>query len=254
MNSTSTESAVSGFRMRGRDKVLLGAQVADQIRAMIKEQGLADGDPLPAEATLADQFGVSQRVVRDALRVLSQQGVIRTQQGKPAVVAERRPLAIQNYFRLALEDGLGSYDELLELRQALEVRAAGRAALSATPDEIKDVRAKLVRAEKATRLDDRVDADLAFHFALVSVGGNRFFTAIFESLSTFLAEERRRGQELTESSGGDHQQSHREHREIVSAIERGDSETAERAMRVHLDRVQREFSRTDRPTAVPGQR
>lgn len=251
VNSISTESAASASRARGRDKVLLGAQVADQVRAMIRDQRLEDGDPLPAEATLADQFGVSQRVIRDALRVLSQQGVIRTQQGKPAVVAERRPLAIQNYFRLALEDGLGSFDELLELRQALEVRAAGRAALTATEAEIEDVRAKLEKAERATRLDERVDADLAFHFALVAVGGNRFFTAILDSLSTFLAQERRRGQELTESSGGDHQQSHREHREIMSAIARRDSEAAERAMRAHLDRVQREFSRGRESAAVP---
>ena len=243
MSSLSTELAGSVSRAGRRDKVPLGAQVADQVRAMIRAQGLTDGDPLPAEATLAEEFGVSQRVIRDALRVLSQQSVIRTQQGKPAVVAERRPLAIQNYFRLALEDGLGSFDEILELRQALEVRAAGRAASSASGPELEELRVKLEQAENATRLDDRVDADLAFHFALVSIGGNRFFTAILDSLSTFLAEERRLGQELTESSGGDHRPSHSEHRAILAALEHGDAEAAERAMRTHLDRVQREFSR-----------
>lgn len=251
MNSRPMESADHEAPARRTGRVLLGAQIAEQIRAMIRSDGLEEGTPLPSETSLAERFGVSQRVVRDALRALSQQGVITTQQGKPAAVAERRPLPIQNFFRFAIEDGLGSFDELIDLRQALEVRAAGRAAMMADAEEIDGIRAKLEAAEAATNRNDRVDADLALHSALVALGHNRFFTAIFDSVAVFLAEERRRGQELTDFAGGDHGQSHAEHRAILVAIERGDSVEAERAMRSHLDRVQLQFSRgsEDRPLA-----
>lgn len=246
MNALRTPSP---SKARG-DKILLGARVADEIRGMIRSDGLEDGAVLPSETTLADKFQVSQRVVRDALRVLSQQGIVRTQQGKPAMVIGRRPLAIQNYFKLALEDGLGSFDELIELRQALEVRATGRAAAAASAEEIEALRAMLTASEEATILERRVDADLALHSAIITLGRNRFFAAIFDSVATFLAEERRRGQEMTEGTGGDHARSHREHREIVDAIENGDPERAERAMRSHLDRVQREFERNSRSTSA----
>ncbi|WP_344240885.1 FadR/GntR family transcriptional regulator [Kribbella hippodromi] len=232
-----------GARTRGADKVPLGAQLADELRAMIKSQKLADGDVLPSEASMADQFGVSQRVVRDALRVLSQQGVIRTQQGKPAMVAERRPVAIQSYFRLAVEDGFGSVNELLELRQALEVRAAGVAATTVTAKELDELRTMLDEAESAPDLEHRVESDLAFHFALVRASRNHFFVAILESLSDVLAQERRQGQEITESRGGTHQDSDREHRQLLAALEAHDPVSAELLMRSHLDRVQQQFSR-----------
>ncbi|MFC7716086.1 FadR/GntR family transcriptional regulator [Nonomuraea recticatena] len=116
-----------------RDREPLGTRVAALITEHIGRHGLADGDELPSEAKLAEEYGVSQRIVRDALRALSQQGVIRTRQGKRAVVSELRPVAVHSYFKLAMEADGSAIDELIELRLALETKAAGLAATRISP-------------------------------------------------------------------------------------------------------------------------
>jgi GntR family transcriptional regulator len=69
----------------------LYAQVADQLRAAIAGGSLAVGAELPKEAEIADRFGVSLITVRQALRDLASEGLIRKRSAKPAVVASRSP-------------------------------------------------------------------------------------------------------------------------------------------------------------------
>src|SRR5947209_9094081 len=73
--------------------------VAEQLSWLVAEEGLKAGDPLPSEDSLAERFAVSKRVVREALRILSAQGIVQTSQGRKAVVADSKPLAIEAYFK-----------------------------------------------------------------------------------------------------------------------------------------------------------
>lgn len=224
-----------------RGRVRLGTQIADQIRQYIKSHDLADGDPLPSEATLADEYDVSQRVVRDALRELSQQGVIRTQQGKRAVVSDLQPVAIHGYFRLVTDADSAAIEELIELRLALETKAAGLAAERITKQEIAAIESLLADTEGVTDRSKRVDLDLAFHAAIVRAGNNRFFRAVIDALVDVLAAERSRGVQLTESSGDNHADSDSEHRALLTALANRDAALSEQLMRAHLERVQRTF-------------
>lgn len=237
-----TEDARTPLSSRGNDRVLLGAQVAEGITDYIRREGLSAGDPLPSEAVLAGEYKVSQRVVRDALRLLGQQGVLRTQQGKRAVVSDLRPVAVHGYFKLVTGMDKHAIGELLELRQALETKAAGLAASridSRRLAELDDILRKTT--ECGDDLAARVDLDLAFHQMIVDTSENRFFTAIHEALAEVLASERRRGAALTESAGGHHEESDAEHRTIMYALSSADPLLAEQAMRTHLERVARRY-------------
>jgi GntR family transcriptional repressor for pyruvate dehydrogenase complex len=225
---------------RRRNRVLLGSQVAVEIADHIRTEGLDPGTPLPSEAALADAYDVSQRVIRDALRQLSQQGVIETQQGKRAVVSELRPVAVQGYFKLAVDADSDAVGELFELRQALETKAAGMAAKRISSDEVDALRELLAESDGAA-IDRRVELDLRFHSQIVRAAGNRFFVAIHDALAEVLAAERRRGQELTESAGRDHAESNTEHRAIVRSLSAGSAAAAEKAMDAHLERTRRQF-------------
>jgi GntR family transcriptional regulator len=66
-------------------------QVAEHLRAAIADEAIAIGAPLPTEAHLAQHFGVSLITVRQALRDLAQDGLVRKRAAKPAVVAARTP-------------------------------------------------------------------------------------------------------------------------------------------------------------------
>lgn len=225
-----------------RDRVLLGATIASKITEYIKSHGLAEGDPLPSEAELADEYDVSQRVVRDALRALSQQGVIQTRQGKRAVVSELRPVAVYSYFRFALESDDGAVDDLLELRLALETNAARLAALRLTEDDLGELRR--LQSEIRGLGDDRARRarlDLQFHTVIVRAAGNRFFDAILDVLGDVLFTVREKGVAIADHSGHVRAESQSEHEAILDALAARDTARAEQAMRMHLENVQRRF-------------
>ncbi|MFI6299154.1 FadR/GntR family transcriptional regulator [Nonomuraea sp. NPDC050790] len=229
-----------------RGRALLGTRVAALITDYIRKQGLKEGDELPSEAKLAEEYGVSQRVVRDAFRSLSQQGVIRTRQGKRAVVSELRPVAVHSYFRLAMEADGSAIDELVEMRLALETKAAGLAAARITDGELEALRALLEEADAVgDDLHRRVELDLAFHLGIVKAARNRFFTAVLEALSDVLANEREKGKELTEFLGETHAESDAEHKALLLGLGTRDAALAEQQMRAHLERVQRTFRGDD---------
>ncbi|MFI9557922.1 FadR/GntR family transcriptional regulator [Nonomuraea endophytica] len=229
-----------------RGRALLGTRVAALITDYIRKQGLKEGDELPSEAKLAEEYGVSQRVVRDAFRSLSQQGVIRTRQGKRAVVSELRPVAVHSYFRLAMEADGSAIDELVEMRLALETKAAGLAAARITDRELEGLRALLEEADAVgDDLQRRVELDLAFHLGIVKAARNRFFTAVLEALSDVLANEREKGKELTEFLGETHAESDAEHKALLLGLGTRDAALAEQQMRAHLERVQRTFRGDD---------
>src|SRR4051794_253592 len=110
----------------------LGAWVADEIAGWIAHSGKTAGDPIPSEAELAQTYSVSVRVVRDALRILSSQGVIQTSQGRRAVVANRASEAIEGYFKFATASDATAVGGVFGGRVALEARAAGRGGPQAT--------------------------------------------------------------------------------------------------------------------------
>ncbi|WP_194421469.1 GntR family transcriptional regulator [Microbacterium abyssi] len=66
------------------------AQIADQLRRVIRDSKLEPGTQLPSEPDLVKRFGVSRMTVREGLRVLRQDDVLRVQHGVGVFVGERR--------------------------------------------------------------------------------------------------------------------------------------------------------------------
>lgn len=224
----------------------LGIQVADVLRDQIAQQGLTEGHVLPSESQLAEQFGVSARVIRDALRSLDSQGVVETRQGKRAIVSGLRPIGVENYFKIAIEADALSVEELLELRLLLEVPAARLAAQRATTDEISAMKRLLLDLEQTgTRLDDRVPADIELHDAVARSSGNRFLYGILHSLSHAMSVERRAGGELRQAMGSDHADSNEAHSRLVAAIEARDVASAEAAAAAIVAHAQAGFAARD---------
>lgn len=250
-----TKGASTGQNLNGArrgDRQLLGVQIAEDLTRHIRREGLLDGDPLPSEAVLAEQYGVSQRVVRDALRFLSHQGLLRTQQGKRAVVSDPQPVAVHAYFKLLTAIDDRAIGDLLELRQALETKAAGLAATRIGAAEVTELEKLMAdTSECGEDLDRRVSLDLAFHRAIVRVAQNRFIIAIHQALGEVLATERQHGANLAQFAQTQHEESDAEHRAIVYSLRSADPMLAEQAMRTHLEHVVRRFAHdtdlADRP-------
>ncbi|NUS76162.1 MAG: GntR family transcriptional regulator, partial [Streptomyces sp.] len=140
----------------------LGA-VRERVLAALRQEiiagGLRPGDRL-VERELAERFGVSRVPVREAIRALVAEGFVHFETPRRTVVR-----------RLTRQD----VQELFELREALEVYAAGLAAARATPEGLAEVEQLLDRAAAATEAGDAetiTDVNSLLHDRIVAMAGN----------------------------------------------------------------------------------
>lgn len=210
----------------------LSEVVSDQLSDAIRKGLMESGARLPAERELAEQFGVSRVVVREALSRMKSDGLIETRQGSGAFVASEPDKAP---FRVHILDR-SDLRELFDLRLAIEGTAAGLAAEHSDATErrrIKDALAALQDDILAGR--SGVDSDQAFHRAIADASHNRYVSRLVAFLGAHL-------QSAIRAARSNTARRHREriaavqeeHKAILSAIENRSPAAAEAAMRLHL--------------------
>lgn len=225
---------VQTSRQNRRGTTLTNA-VTDQISQLLIDNAMRPGDALPSEESLATTFEASKRVVREALRTLTAQGIVMTSQGRRAVVANGIPLVFERYFEYIQRVDRGSVLELYELREIIEVSAAALAATRATPADLENAEKGLQIMEAAVDdVDGYVTGDLAFHNAIVNATHNRFVSAIMNALSGALRDEREMGVRNRQVGHG-RPRGIAEHRIILNALTNRDIGGAELAMKVHME-------------------
>jgi GntR family transcriptional regulator, transcriptional repressor for pyruvate dehydrogenase complex len=223
----------------------LSHEIAERIAAEIIGANLPPGARLPTEQQMATTMGVSRTVVREAVAALRADGVVTTRQGAGAFVAAeigRRP------FRLAVE-GLSSLREVIdvmELRQSVEVEAAGLAAARASPEARRKVGEALTAIDAAiARGESAVDEDFAFHRAIAAATNNLQFWRFLDYLGRFIIPRQsvRVAAHQKEGQRAYLEMIQREHHAIFAAIEAGDGAAARRTMRQHLSNSQARYRR-----------
>ncbi|MGZ2258042.1 FadR/GntR family transcriptional regulator [Roseobacter sp. A03A-229] len=157
----------------------LSAQIAGAIRDAIIAGSLIVDERLPSEAELAEQFEVSRPTVREALKRLAAQSLIRTQRGATGGAFVNRlsfeaaqPQQITTS-TLLLSMNAVSFETACEARYALERACAPLSAARRTPDHLATMRAEIHRQSQPGLTDEAFCAsDVAFHRALVDGAGN----------------------------------------------------------------------------------
>jgi DNA-binding FadR family transcriptional regulator len=160
-------------------KADLSAQIAESIRTAIVSGALIVDDRLPSEAELSEQFQVSRPTVREALKRLAAQSLIRTQRGATGGAFVNR-LSFQEAYgqqvttsTLLLTMNDVSFDTACEARFALERACAHLAAQRRSADHLATMRAEIHRQGQPGLSDESFcDSDVAFHRALVDAAGN----------------------------------------------------------------------------------
>ncbi|MEP2642339.1 MULTISPECIES: FCD domain-containing protein [Roseobacteraceae] len=157
----------------------LSAQIAQAIRDAIVNGTLIVDERLPSEAELAEEFEVSRPTVREALKRLAAQSLIRTQRGATGGAFVNRlsfeaaqPQQITTS-TLLLSMNAVSFETACEARYALERACAPLSAARRTPDHLATMRAEIHRQSQPGLTDEAFCAsDVAFHRALVDGAGN----------------------------------------------------------------------------------
>lgn len=157
----------------------LSAQIADAIKAQIVSGALIVDARLPSEAELADRFEVSRPTVREALKRLAAQNLIRTLRGATGGAFVNRLSYPDAYTQqittstLLISMNDVSFETACEARFALERACLPLACARRTADHLADMRAEAHRQLQPGLSDESFCAsDVAFHRALVDAAGN----------------------------------------------------------------------------------
>ncbi|SFU17257.1 FadR/GntR family transcriptional regulator [Sedimentitalea nanhaiensis] len=157
----------------------LSAQIAGAIRDAIMQGDLIVDERLPSEAELADQFAVSRPTVREALKRLAAQSLIRTQRGATGGAFVNRLSYPDAYAQqittstLLLSMNAISFETACEARYAMERACVPLAAQRRSRDHLATMRAEIHRQSQSGLTDEAFCAsDVAFHRALVDGAGN----------------------------------------------------------------------------------
>lgn len=211
--------------------------VAERLVALIGDGSFQSGDQLPTERELTASFNVGRSSVREALRMLESQGVIRSVNGGALVVAEAAsPLNSSLRLLLTLDESSRLHD-VIELRSILECEAAALAAERRGPEHL--TRMDEAIEEMARGLDEPegdafIDADLRFHLAVAEATGNRVLLHSMQAVRDVI----RRMLMTVFNLPGSAARAIEEHRCVRAAIAAGDVSRARDEMRAHLTRVE----------------
>ena len=211
----------------------------------------AAGTRLPTETQLQQQWSVSRSVVREAMKVLASQGLVRIEQGRGTFVSHSDTASLTTQITLALRrphhestpaaaEGVSEWAALLDVRRVLEVAVAERAAQHASTLDVAAMQAAIEEMRARPTLPaGYVDADLAFHHALAAATGNPLWSALLDSLNDLL----RRYREASFHGRESALMAARQHQKILDAVQARDAVLAATEMRAHLRRSEQDLKK-----------
>jgi DNA-binding FadR family transcriptional regulator len=213
------------------------AEAIGRVRSLL-DGNLPGSGRLPPERVLAEDIGVSRRVVRQALDLLEAEGRISRQQGRGTFACDPRAHTHDLARELAK---LTNPVDTLEARMAIEPPQARLAALRATPGDID----KLFEAAEASReARDPLSyekADAAFHRRIAIAARNPLLITIFDAILNVASDGRWRHGRETAHCINNQAKYAAAHRRIAAAIAERNPVLAEEAMRAHLCKVQQQL-------------
>ncbi|MDF0530694.1 FCD domain-containing protein [Tsukamurella sp. 8F] len=215
-----------------RRQTLIG-QVTDQLRREIVTGTWPVGSRIPTEPELCEITGTARNTVREAVQALVHAGMLERRQGSGTYVLSASDHYLGEYFAAAAES------DLLELRESLEVTAAGLAAQRRTDQDVADLQRLLAERDRfwevdevpAADVDAVVEADVAVHRAVVAASHNAIYLEFYDHLLPLVTESIRNRPVGLEGSFA------AEHGAVVQAVVDGDAPAARKATRALLGMV-----------------
>ncbi|WP_326880736.1 FadR/GntR family transcriptional regulator [Aliidongia sp.] len=213
------------------------AQLVEHLGSEIRAGRYKPTERLPTEQELMARFDVSRTVVREAVASLKAEGLVVTRQGSGAFVAQN---PTGKPFRIVSDDlkSIAEVLNVLQLRLAVEVEAAGLAAIERDDHGLEEIGLCLDRIDAAVRAGDAaIEADYEFHLSIARATGNPYFERFMRFLGTVLIPRQtvRAGIENPRVRRDYLDQVQAEHRAIHAAIVASDPDAARQTTRAHLE-------------------
>jgi DNA-binding FadR family transcriptional regulator len=224
-------------------------QVEHQLRSAILNGDLPDGTRFPSEAKLSQQFGVSRATIREALRGLSEAGLVWTVPGAGGgsfvKYVDHHKLAdvVSERLSSTVELGSISYEEVTGFRELVEIPAARLAATTRTDEHVALLRAAIEESKRSPLEEPKgYEANVDFHAIVAEASGNRLLAAF---IGATLRVTRPVNKLDPHTPAGKFQEDViREHTAIADAIANRDPDEAERLTAEHLTYLNKSAAKT----------
>lgn len=220
----------------------LSDEIVRQIKEALFAGKLQAGDKLPTERELAERFATSRASVREALRTLEPEGLIRVKKGAEGGIfiadIDHRPAA--KSFQTLLQLRKVSISEIAEVRLIFEPQAARLAAERAKPADLRELEEEIRKMEAAVESKALPRFyDLKFHLLIARAARNPILELLAESMLGVAA------RTITEINPSRDTLRHvlKRHRGILEAVRMRDPDAAGKAMLDHIVDVQTRLSR-----------
>lgn len=255
MSSAPEPTSVQGNGSRSFRIPKTAEVVAHHLRKQIVRGDLREGESLPSETVLTEQFGISRPTLREAFRVLETEQLITVRRGAKGGANVHAPSAnmVARYAGFYLEHAGTTLEDVFEARVSIEAPAAAMAAARCTPADIARLRAA---AGPCERVDD--DGRLVamhfsdFHALVVELSGNRTLRLLHSMLREIIDMAKLRRFRAGERGGRSRAIANaaKTHQRLVDLIEAGDAAAAGALWHEHLVKANEfllEFPGSDLP-------
>lgn len=221
--------------------------VIEQIQEKILSAQIKKGDKLPSERELSDQMGVSRTSIREAIRVLETMGLIESKQGEGNFICSNVEKSLIEPLSIMFKLNEGTWDNILELREVLELQTAKIAAEKATDEEVKELGKLIERMKEEIEGERRekilVTIDQKFHNKIASISKNYLIENFFMTSSKLFEEfiEDARGKIIEVHS--DENILFTEHCDIYEAIKERNPDLAYEKMKKHMYLIRKSYNK-----------
>ena len=212
----------------------LTERAKQQLENLIVGQKLQPGERLPAEGEMAKMLGVSRTVVREAIRSLAAKGLVESRTGSGVYVRSLNHEIVQEPISLLLRSQNLTVDDILEIREMLDVKIAAVAAERAQQDDIEAMESTIqVLSRLKLSAAEYAEADMSFHSRLAAAARNPLFLILTNSIGDVMLEVRLRV--FNVDSAWAIEQAVLHHSKILSRIKAHDSVGASHEMEQDLE-------------------
>jgi len=227
----------------------LAEEIVDRIERLILNEELRVGDALPSERELAAQLHVSRNILREALGMLVQKGLLEVRPGSGTYVARPSTEFLGDTLDHFIRFNKAALLELIEARRAIEVEIAEMAAQRATAEDQALIAAALAELEASVgSVDPYTEADIRFHSTLAVAAKNEILELLLDSIRNALRQNIR---VLVKHHATAVEEAMRYHRRIARAVHDHNGTDARTAMWEHLESVRRDLQDLDGQDLAP---
>jgi GntR family transcriptional repressor for pyruvate dehydrogenase complex len=225
----------SANKLRPVRRKKLYQDIVEQIQDLIRKGRLRSGDQLPSERELSEIFQVSRNSVREAIRTLEENRVLRSRHGGGTYVNGQDESSVVESLAKAIHDEKNKLSEIFQFRRLVEPEIAFLAAENSSAEEIEELEKQLHDQQNGLKEgNNAIDIDDSLHMLLARASKNSVLMRVAEAVNGVLRETRA---DFLQSETR-RLKSFEDHRKIIEAIKRRDPSLARKTMREHLRNIE----------------